>query len=148
MNTTVRTAAVSAAALAAMALGTTAASAADLTTADHHQAVAAVAAAAPADIDTAAVDTPAPVAPATYTTPAQQASTSTGIDIGVGTTGVILLGGLCWYAIKHHNQRWSWMLVSFALGVSLSASVFGSLSTQLVDSGVTAVSNVATSITH
>jgi hypothetical protein len=36
--------------------------------------------------------------------------------------------------------------VSFSLGVSLSTSVFGGLSTSLVNSGVTAVSSVASGL--
>lgn len=143
MNTTVRTIVVSAATVAVLGLAGTA-TADDLTTAAHHQAVTALAD-TPAPVQQAAAVQP--VAPATYTNAPQQVS-STAVGVGVGTTGVILLAALVFYAVKHHNQRWGWQLVSFALGVSMSASVFGGLSTSLVNSGVTAVSNVASGLTH
>jgi O-antigen/teichoic acid export membrane protein len=142
VNTTVRTIVVSAATVGILGLAGTA-TAADLTTPAHHQAVAAVA-------DTTVTAHPAavvrPVSPATYTNTPQQVTAQSAPAIAVGTTGVIILGFLVWYAAKHHGQKWIWLTCSFALGVSLSTSVLGGLSTSLVNSGVTAVSNVASGI--
>jgi hypothetical protein len=142
MNTTVRTIVVSAAAVGVLGLAGTA-TAADLTTPAHHQAVAAVAGTTAGAQQAAAVQ---PVSPATYTNTPQQTTAQSAPAIAAGTTGVIILGFLVWYAAKHHGQKWIWLIVSFSLGVSLSTSVLGGLSTSLVNSGVTAVSSVATSL--
>ncbi|MFI0901812.1 hypothetical protein [Streptomyces sp. NPDC020983] len=142
MNSTVRTIVVSAATVGILGLAGTA-TAADLTTDAHHQAVAAVADTTVSAQQAAAVQ---PIAPATYTNTPQQATVQSAPAIAAGTTGVIILGFLVWYAAKHHGQKWIWLIVSFSLGVSLSTSVLGGLSTSLVNSGVTAVSNVASGI--
>ncbi|WP_037918724.1 hypothetical protein [Actinacidiphila yeochonensis] len=134
MHTTVRTIVVSAATVGILGLAGTA------TAAEHHQAVAAVAGTAVPAEQAAVVQ---PASPATYTTTAPQQVSQSGAGIAAGTTGVIILGFLVWYAAKHHGQKWLWLIVSFALGVSLSTSVLGGLSTSLVNTGVTAVSNVA-----
>jgi hypothetical protein len=142
MNTTARTVLVSAATIAVLGLAGTA-TAADLTTADHHQAVAAVAQAdATQPNGPAANPYPAGTVPATY----QQVSQSTVVGVGVGTTGVILLAGLVWYAVKHHSQKPVWIVISFLLGVTMAGSALGTAGKSLVNSGVTAVSSVAGSI--
>jgi hypothetical protein len=150
VNTTARTVLVSAGAVAVLGLaGTATATAADLTTADHHQAVATVAQAASNQNGQTnnQLQTGPGTVPATYTN-TQQVDSSTAVGVGVGTTGVILLGFLVWYAVKHHNQKPAWIVVAFLLGVTMAGSSIGSAGKSLVNSGVTAVSGVAGSVTN
>jgi hypothetical protein len=143
MNTTARTVLASAGAAVVLGLTGTATAAADQTTADHHQAVAAVAQQADTTNDQPVRQSQ--VSPATYT---QQVDSSGAVKVGVGTTGVILLGFLVWYAVKHHNQKPAWIVVAFLLGVTMAGSSIGSAGKSLVNSGVTAVSGVAGSVTN
>lgn len=144
MNTTARTVLASAGAAVVLGLtGTATAAAADQTTVDHHQAVAAVAQQADTTNDQPVRQSQ--VSPATYTT---QVDSSGAVKVGVGTTGVILLGFLVWYAVKHHNQKPAWIVVAFLLGVTMAGSSIGSAGKSLVNSGVTAVSGVAGSVTN
>lgn len=144
MNSTARTVLASAGAAVVLGLtGTATAAAADQATVDHHQAVAAVA--QQADITNDQPVRQSQVSPATYT---QQVDSSGAVKVGVGTTGVILLGFLVWYAVKHHNQKPAWIVVAFLLGVTMAGSSIGSAGKSLVNSGVTAVSGVAGSVTN
>jgi hypothetical protein len=148
MNTTLRTLTVSAGAVAVLGLAGTAA-AADLTTADHHQAVAAVAQAGvsgPGDQAGTQLQTQPGAVPATYANAPQQVDSSAAVGVGVGTTGVILLGFLVWYAVKHHSQKPAWIVVAFLLGVTMSGSAIGTAGKSLVNSGVQAVSSVTSGL--
>ncbi|MBC3844717.1 hypothetical protein GXW82_44490 [Streptacidiphilus sp. 4-A2] len=74
-------------------------------------------------------------------------STVTGGDnVGSGVA-VVVLGGLCWYAIKHKGHTWLWMIIAVAMGTFLGASSFGVLIHdtfgQLLNSVITSVSGVA-----
>jgi RsiW-degrading membrane proteinase PrsW (M82 family) len=145
VNSTARTVLASAGAAVVLGLtGTATAAAAGQTTVDHHQAVAAVAQQADTTNDQPVRQSQ--VSPATYTT--QQVDSSGAVKVGVGTTGVILLGFLVWYAVKHHNQKPAWIVVAFLLGVTMAGSSIGSAGKSLVNSGVTAVSGVAGSVTN
>lgn len=144
MNSTARTVLVSAAAVGVLGLTGTA-TAADLTTAEHHQAVSTVAQADATNPNTQLQTGPGAV-PATYTNTPQQVSAPA--EVGVGVTGVILLGGLVWYAIKHHNQKPAWIIIAFLLGVTMAGSALGNAGKSVVNSGVTAVSGVANGFTN
>lgn len=140
MNTTVRSIVVSAATVAVLGLAGTA-TAADLTTPAHHQAVAAVAADTTTVRPAAAIQ---PVAPATYQQ--QTPASATNANVGVGTTGILLLGAAVWFAVKHKGHKLGWMICSFALGVLLAGGAIGAMAQNAVTSAVTAVSTLGGSL--
>jgi hypothetical protein len=103
----------------------------------HHGVVVEAAAATPVIGQTGTNVTPA------YDSNVQQANlTSGGTAIAATTVATLLLLVVIGFALKHRHVKVTWVVLSAALGVFLSGSVFGALSTQLGGTAVSALSSI------